>query len=99
MNEVVIVSGSRTAVGAVGGSLKDMFQNAVLLNLPEWFIDGASRYAAKGWSTDMDDFIRQLAPVRSPLFPEPCRPWHRAVAAATGRTAGRAALMRRSGRG
>ncbi len=43
-----------------GGSLKDMFQNAVLLNLPEWFIDGASRYAAKGWSTDMDDFIRQL---------------------------------------
>lgn len=43
-----------------GGSLKDMFQNAVLLNLPEWFIDGASRYAAKGWSPDMDDFVRQL---------------------------------------
>lgn len=43
-----------------GGSLKDMFQNAVLLNLPEWFIDGASLYAAKGWSNDMDDFVRQL---------------------------------------
>lgn len=43
-----------------GGSLKDMFQNAVLLNLPEWFIEGASLYAAKGWSTDMDDFARQL---------------------------------------
>jgi hypothetical protein len=43
-----------------GGSLKDMFQNAVLLNLPEWFIDGASLYAAKGWSNEMDDFVRQL---------------------------------------
>ena len=43
-----------------GGSLKDMFQNAVLLNLPEWFIDGASLYAAKGWSAEMDDFTRQL---------------------------------------
>lgn len=43
-----------------GGSLKDMFQNAVLLNLPDWFIDGASLYAAKGWSAEMDDFVRQL---------------------------------------
>lgn len=43
-----------------GGSLKDMFQNAVLLNLPEWFIEGASLYAAKGWSNEMDDFVRQL---------------------------------------
>jgi Tol biopolymer transport system component len=43
-----------------GGSLKDMFQNAVLLNLPEWFIEGASLYAAKGWSSEMDDYVRQL---------------------------------------
>lgn len=43
-----------------GGSLKDMFQNAVLLNLPEWFIEGASLYAAKGWSNEMDDYVRQL---------------------------------------
>lgn len=43
-----------------GGSLKDMFQNAVLLNLPEWFIRGASSYVAKGWSAEMDDYIRQL---------------------------------------
>lgn len=47
-----------------GGSLKDMFQNAVLMNLPEWFIDGASMYAAKGWSTEMDDYIRQLVVTR-----------------------------------
>lgn len=43
-----------------GGSLKDMFQNAVLLNLPEWFIEGASNYVAKGWNAEMDDYIRQL---------------------------------------
>lgn len=43
-----------------GGSLKDMFQNAVLLNLPEWFIRGASSYVAKGWNAEMDDYIRQL---------------------------------------
>ena len=43
-----------------GGSLKDMFQNAVLLNLPEWFVDGASLYAAKGWNAEMDDYVRQL---------------------------------------
>ena len=43
-----------------GGSLKDMFQNAVLLNLPEWFIQGASNYVAKGWNAEMDDYMRQL---------------------------------------
>ncbi len=43
-----------------GGSLKDMFQNAVLLNLPDWFVDGASLYVSKGWNEEMDDFARQL---------------------------------------
>lgn len=43
-----------------GGSLKDMFQNAVLLNLPDWFIDGVSQYAAKGWNAEMDDYTRQF---------------------------------------
>ncbi|MCW5909736.1 MAG: PD40 domain-containing protein [Cyclobacteriaceae bacterium] len=43
-----------------GGSLKDMFQNAVLLNLPDWFVDGASLYVAKGWNDEMDDFVRQI---------------------------------------
>ena len=49
-----------------GGSLKDMFQNAVLLNLPNWFIDGATNYVSRGWSADMDDYVRQL--VRSKKF-------------------------------
>jgi hypothetical protein len=43
-----------------GGSLKDMFQQSVLLNLPEWFTKGASLYVAKGWDSEMDDFARQL---------------------------------------
>ncbi len=49
-----------------GGSLKDMFQSAVLLNLPEWFISGAALYVAKGWSIEMDDFIRTHVQSKSP---------------------------------
>ena len=43
-----------------GGSLTDMFQSAYLLSLPEWFIEGAARYIAEGWSIEMDDFAREL---------------------------------------
>jgi hypothetical protein len=42
-----------------GGNLKDVFQNALLMNLPDWFILGASEYVAKGWTPEMDDYIRQ----------------------------------------
>jgi Tol biopolymer transport system component len=47
-----------------GGSLKDIFQSSMLMNLPDWFIDGASLYVAKGWSAEMDDYIRQLMRTR-----------------------------------
>jgi Tol biopolymer transport system component len=43
-----------------GGSLKDIFQSSILMNLPEWFVDGAALYVAKGWSAEMDDYIRQI---------------------------------------
>lgn len=43
-----------------GGSLKDIFQSSILMNLPEWFVDGAALYVAKGWSTEMDDYIRSV---------------------------------------
>ncbi|MBS1681948.1 MAG: PD40 domain-containing protein [Bacteroidetes bacterium] len=43
-----------------GGSLRDMFTSTVLLNLPEWFIDGTSNYVAHGWNSEMDDYVRQL---------------------------------------
>ncbi len=49
-----------------GGNLKDMFQSAVLLNLPDWFIQGASMYVAKGWSIEMDDYVRELLKTRRP---------------------------------
>lgn len=41
-----------------GGSLAEIFQNSYLLSLPEWFIGGAARYLAHGWSQDMDDYVR-----------------------------------------
>jgi Tol biopolymer transport system component len=41
-----------------GGSLAEIFQNAYLLALPEWFIGGASKYLAYGWSEEMDDYVR-----------------------------------------
>ena len=41
-----------------GGSLAEIFQNSYLLSLPDWFIDGAARYLAFGWSREMDDFLR-----------------------------------------
>lgn len=49
-----------------GGSLKDMFQSSVLLNLPEWFINGASLYVSKGWSIEMDDYARELVNTKHP---------------------------------
>ncbi|HEY5917306.1 MAG TPA: translocation protein TolB [Chryseolinea sp.] len=47
-----------------GGNLKDMFQSSILMNLPDWFVDGASLYVARGWSIEMDDYIRQLMAAR-----------------------------------
>jgi len=47
-----------------GGSLKDIFQSSILMNVPDWFVEGASLYVAKGWSAEMDDYIRQLIKTR-----------------------------------
>lgn len=47
-----------------GGNLKDIFQSALLMNLPDWFVEGASLYVAKGWDSEMDDFIRQFIQTR-----------------------------------
>ena len=43
-----------------GGSLTDMWQNTFLMNLPDWFVSGASAYLAKGWDVGMDDEVRDL---------------------------------------
>lgn len=43
-----------------GGSLKEVLQSSYLLRLPDWFIGGASAYAAEGWSVDMDGYMRDM---------------------------------------
>lgn len=43
-----------------GGSLKEVIQSTYLLQLPDWFVNGASAYAAEGWSVDMDDYMRDM---------------------------------------
>lgn len=48
-----------------GGNLKDIFQSALLMNLPEWFVSGAARYVAHGWTAEMDDYIRHVIKKRN----------------------------------
>ncbi|GAB2792118.1 Tol biopolymer transport system component [Hymenobacter luteus] len=43
-----------------GGSLKEVIQSTYLLQLPNWFISGASAYASQGWSVEMDDYMRTM---------------------------------------
>ena len=43
-----------------GGSLKEVLQSSYLLQLPDWFIGGASAYAAEGWSVDVDNYMRDM---------------------------------------
>ena len=47
-----------------GGNLKEMFQSALLMNLTEWFVSGASQYIARGWTAEMDDYIREIIRTR-----------------------------------
>lgn len=44
-----------------GGSFKEIIQSAYFLSLPQWFVNGASRYTALGWTQEMDNYIRSLA--------------------------------------
>ena len=48
-----------------GGNLKDIFQSALLMNLPDWFVSGAALYVSHGWSAEMDDHIRQIITSRN----------------------------------
>ncbi|MBT0810881.1 PD40 domain-containing protein [Litoribacter ruber] len=41
-----------------GSSIADAFQSNLINSFPEWFVDGAALYLAKGWSREMDDFVR-----------------------------------------
>jgi hypothetical protein len=41
-----------------GSSISDAFQSNLVNNFPDWFIDGAAKYLAYGWSLEMDDYVR-----------------------------------------
>ena len=41
-----------------GGNLQEIVQNAVLLNLPEWFVEGLVAYIGEDWNADLDDVLR-----------------------------------------
>lgn len=43
-----------------GGSLREVLQSSYLLQLPDWFVTGASAYGAEGWSVDMDGYMRDM---------------------------------------
>lgn len=42
-----------------GGNFQEVVQNAILLQLPIWFTEGAIEYAANDWSTEHDDQLRE----------------------------------------
>ena len=42
-----------------GASVADAFQANLISSFPDWYVDGISLYLAKGWSKEMDDYIRQ----------------------------------------
>jgi len=43
-----------------GSNLQEIVQNAVLLNLPGWYVNGLSAYCGQEWSTELDNQLRDL---------------------------------------
>lgn len=43
-----------------GANLQEIVQNAVLLNLPEWFKQGLVSFVGEEWSTEIDDQMRDV---------------------------------------
>ena len=41
-----------------GGSLQEVLQNAVLLNLPDWFVNGLVSYIGERWSEEHDNRMK-----------------------------------------
>ncbi len=41
-----------------GGSIKDRLQSAVLLNLPDWYVQGLVAYISEGWTVENDNKMR-----------------------------------------
>lgn len=43
-----------------GSNLQEIVQNAVLLNLPGWYVNGLSAYCGSEWDTEIDNQMRDL---------------------------------------
>lgn len=43
-----------------GSNLQEIVQNAVLLNLPGWYVNGLAAYCGEEWNTDLDNQMRDL---------------------------------------
>jgi len=41
-----------------GGNIQEIVQNAVLLNLPNWFTEGLVSYVGNDWDTELDNKLR-----------------------------------------
>ncbi|OYU97217.1 MAG: hypothetical protein CFE21_02695 [Bacteroidetes bacterium B1(2017)] len=41
-----------------GGSLQERIQNAALLNLPQWYVQGLTSYLSRNWDVDMDNKMK-----------------------------------------
>jgi hypothetical protein len=54
-----------------GGSIKDVLQSSLLLNVPEWFTSGIVAYVARGDSPEMNQYMYQVVAankVRKPVL-------------------------------
>ena len=43
-----------------GSNLQEIVQNAVMMNLPEWFKQGLVSYVGRTWDTDLDNQLRDI---------------------------------------
>ena len=43
-----------------GSGLQEIVQNAILMNLPDWFTTGLTAFVGEKWNTRLDDELRQL---------------------------------------
>lgn len=41
-----------------GDNWKEIIKNSALLTIPDWYRDGAIRYAAENWSVETDNYVR-----------------------------------------
>ncbi len=44
-----------------GSGIQEIVQNALLLNLPEWFTEGLIAYITEDWNTELDDQLRKMS--------------------------------------